>query len=295
MIKFTTKLAFAASLITLTDCPYEVQASDGVIQAEETGSASLQRPVLIDTAASIPQRTSYEIKEWHGSFQDGITRDVIKVIFVEAFKQDADPRVLERVCKAWYNALRYQIPSVGAPKADLAGFLFTTKLNDIFMEDCMKLYMDGIVSRGVLYYKKGDAEKERTIHFSDFQNGIANLADCEEQARSQVYTDNLEHLTLVGGANENKLVTFLGAFHRARHLLPADAKGSVLDVVAIWNWGNEALRNDQGVILFDYLIISPSLLRVGNMLENWQKSVVGRYVEWAREFKDGVSFFHVCF
>ncbi|MBP6986632.1 MAG: hypothetical protein KBB83_08640 [Alphaproteobacteria bacterium] len=106
----------------------------------------------------------------------------------------------------------------------------------------MRRYMEGVVSRGVLYYKKGEAGKERAISFSP--DGTAILADCEGEDQKQVYTLSEDRLNLVGGANENKLVTFFSPFHKARHLLPAEANGTLADIVVIWKWGNNSLRDD---------------------------------------------------
>lgn len=151
--------------------------------------------------------------------------------------------------------------------------------------------MEGVVSRGVLYYKIGEAGKERAISFSP--DGTAILADCEVQDQHQVYTLSEDRLNLVGGANHNKLVTFFSPFHRARHLLPAEANGTLSDIIVIWKWGNDNLRDDQGVVMFDYLIIKPVELH-GNMFVNWKKSVhsVHRYDVWMRLF---CGAFHVCF
>ncbi len=292
MIKFTKKLAFAASLVTMCAGSFDAHASDDGIQAMDVSSPSLQRLVLADAAAPAPHRHVYEVKELHGVFQDMVPKDLLKSFFVEAFERGADPRAVERVCKTWYNILRYQIPRSGAPKVDLAGIAYETKLNDIFMEDYMKLYLDGIISRGLLYYKK-DSQKERAIGFSDFQNGAANLAHCEGEDMHMVYTNSMERLRLVRGANENKLVTFFGTFHKARELLPAKAKVTVSDVVVIWKWGNNTLWDELGNVQFDYLIIKPSLLCLENMFEIWKKSGrgYGRCSIWAGR---GDVFMFVC-
>jgi hypothetical protein len=256
MINLAKIIAFTMCLMTLSAGLYTVQASDNM-----------------DNAASIAQRTPYTLEQRHGGFQDGVPTDLMRSSFIEACKQGADPRVVERVCKAWYNLMRYQIPSAGAPKADPTGFLYETKLNDVFMEDCIKLYTEAILSQGVLYFRKGDPQKERSLRFSDFQNGSAKLDVHALECFDPVYTYNQERLSMIRGANERlQVVIFFGAFHKAFHLLPADTKGSVLDIVVIWRSNIEVLRDDSGRIFFDYLIIRPSDFSGEYISDNWFKT-----------------------
>lgn len=143
---------------------------------------------------------------------------------------------------------------------------------DHYMEDCLKLHRDGLISRGALYFKNGENGKEQKILFSDFRDGTADLSKCEEWGNYQVYTLNEDRLRLVRGANRNKSVTFIGAFQKFRHLLPTDANGSVSDVVVIWRDGDNPLYDDKGKRLFDYLVIDPARLTDKNMFEHWIKA-----------------------
>ncbi len=270
MFKFTKKLVLAVSFLGIYSSQFEAFGSKPIL--DEAGN-SKQQLVLLDAAAFVPQRQVFDVKEKHGGFQDGLPKDLVKAFLVEAFKRGADPRYVERVCKAWYNMVRYKIPGSGAPKADLAGIAYETKLNDIFMEDCMKLYIEGVVSRAVLYYKKGEPGREQEIRFSDSEDGTANLANCGNESYCQVYTISEDRARMVGGANENRLVTYIAPFLKARHLLPAGAAGlgRISDVVVIWRWGNTPIMPD----MIDYLIINPALLDHVNMYVNWKKGACG--------------------
>lgn len=126
---------FATSLIVALTLALP-QAIQGMEKHEEAGVTSLLR-----------QRTRYQVSdELRQGFQGGLPRELMQLCFVESSKRGADPRVVERVCKGWYNAMRYIIPKKGAPLADLADIPYRTKLNDIFMEDCMRRYRNKLSS-----------------------------------------------------------------------------------------------------------------------------------------------------
>jgi len=266
MTNFTKKLAIVASLVALSSGQFVAFGSNSYNDDLETTGKQLV------VANPVVKRQLGDDVTGPGDsrFLNELPVGVMKRIFLEASKVGADPRKLRLVGRYWAHSMRYDIPMNGPAITDMAGIPYMNPNNtDNFMEDCMRLYMDGIVARGVLYYKKGVAGAERSISFS--ADGTAILADCEGMDQYQVYTLNEEHLKLVRGANENKVVTFFGPFHKARHLLPVDAKGTVSDVVVIWKWGNNGLRDDRGGVLFAYLIINPKLLGAISMYSNYEQ------------------------
>lgn len=283
MLSFTKKFAIAMLVVCSTQLDAFGSYNNNDLVEEPGKQLVAANPVA-------KRQLGDEVTGKDSRFLTGLPKVVMKLIFLEASKVGADPCKLMAVNPHWARSMRYDIPiNSGAATADLAGIPYTNPGPANFIVDCMRRYMEGIVARGVLYYKKGEAGKERTIGFS--ADGIAILADCEGQDQYQVYTLSEDRLRLVRGANENKLVTFFGPFHKARHLLPADAKGTESDVVVIWKWGNDMLRNARGTFLFDYLIIKPVLLGVTNMLENWEKSECAPH---GRAGVCGCGYFHAC-
>ena len=279
MFILTKKIVVAAGLLAVLSGQFVAFGSNSNKDLADDGNqvAPLTRADFSVVKTGIP-------------FQDGLPRDVMKQIFAQASKVGVDPRVLERVCKYWYKSMCYTIPLAGPPNKDIAGIPYTTQINDFFMEDCMRLYMEGIVSRGVLYYKKGEVGKEKVILFSDSPDGTANLTDCEGQDRYQVYTLSEARFQEVGGNNENKVVTFIAPLFKAARYLPADAvgKGRLSDTVVVWRWGNDQVVRE----VIDHLIINPSSLGEADMLANWKKSVQGWGGAWGSGTMAGV--FHVC-
>ena len=206
----------------------------------------------------------------------------MQLCFVESSKRGADPRVVERVCKEWYNAMRY-IKS--APLVDLAGIPYTTKLNDIFMEDCMRRYREGLVFRATLFYKRGQEDEERKIRFSDFKDGTADLSECGDEASKQVYTTSRERFFEVGGANENKLVTFIGSRHLVEDLLPTRSHAAV-HIVFLWRWGSSSDTSKVDCLATSNIEEVSSK----NVFENWR----GVITAYARD-DENLDLFHVCF
>lgn len=204
-----------------------------------------------------------------------LPKNILQLIFKEASNIGTDPRSLRLISRHWAHSMRYDVPEAGPEKTDKAGISYTNPTNDHFMEDCMRIYMEGLFSRAALYFKKGEPA-ERIKYFSDFQDSAADLYDCERFDNFMVSTNSIERLKIARGINGCKLVIFMGSFHKASHLLPTDAKGNISDVVVIWKMGKEELRDKQGNIQFDYLITKPSLLSKSNMFENWKKGVNGQ-------------------
>ena len=267
MFSITRKIAIAASFLAFSSAYFGAIASNS--NNDEFDQAGKQ--LVVANPVAKRQLGDEVTGPADSRFQNGLPVVVMKMIFHETSKLGVDPRILRtKICKYWAHAIRYVIPLNGPATIDNSGIPYINPNNDNFMEDCMNLYMDGIVSRGVLYYKRGEAGKEQVIRFSDSQDGTASLADCEDQDNYQVYTLDEIRASLVRGANEDKLVTYVSPFLKGRHLLPADAagKGRISDVVVIWRWGNDPMRPD----MIAYLIINPALLGRVNMFENGKKS-----------------------
>lgn len=292
MFKFTKKLAIVASLALLSAGQFSAFGSSNNDNLDEVGKG-----LVVATPVAKRQLGDEVTGPVDSRFLTDLPRNVMKLIFLEASKVGADPRKLMAVNPHWARSMRYDIPDKGgAAKVDLAGIPYPNPGLANFMVDCMRLYMEGIVSRGVLYYKKGDASKERKLRFSE--DGTANISDCKGQGQYQVYTLNEARFGEVRGANEDRVVTFFAPFHKAMHLLSADAvsKGKVSDLVVIWRWGNHGNTEENAPDLekTDYLIICPELVGAEDMYKNWQKSQrAGHGGGRAVDVVFG-SVFHVC-
>ena len=258
MFSFTKKIVVAAVMLAV--CSGQVVAS-----TPHDGNNE-----------SVPQRAFYTVTKTEGNtqirFQDGLPSDVFKLIFEYASKAGADPRNLEVVCKYWYQSMRYNIPNLGARPNDSEGIPYTTKLNDVFMEECMRRCREGTVSRAILIYIKGEPD-EKHIRFSEFKNGVADLTGCSvadliggcsmENDR-QVYTTSIEKFFEVGGMNKNRLVMFIGPCHLVQAHLPVSEKKPSM-VVILWRLGDDENKSS-----FDYLA-ERSIKELGaeDFYENW--------------------------
>lgn len=82
----------------------------------------VDKRLLVSTAVLVPEEPA------EPRFQDGLPRDVLKLIFEESSKAGADPRVLERVCKYWHKSMRFIIPGNGfLPTVGITGIPYTTE------------------------------------------------------------------------------------------------------------------------------------------------------------------------
>lgn len=160
------------------------------------------------------------------------------------------------------------------------------------MEDCMTMYREGILSRAILYYKKGQYD-ERRIKFSDFKDGTADLSGCGSEDERQVYTGSKSRFLMVEGLNEGKLVTFIGPRYLIQDLLP-DGACNMPQVVVLWRLGDW-----EDLSWFEYSTLSTDDLSANNLYENWRKSVVPWFPAlapfWGGEWSEcGCVFTFVC-
>ncbi len=166
-----------------------------------------------------------------------------------------------------------------APPLEASDAPYITKKNDRYMEDCIKsymgpedcirVYMERMVSRSTLYLNKEPGINYKgkfAIHFSDSQDGAANLSDFQDEDVHTAFTLSESRFLEVRGANKGRAVTYAAPFHKARHLLPADTKGTISDIVVLWRWGNDEK------VLIDHCIITPDQQGPFNMKELWRMS-----------------------
>lgn len=216
--------------------------------------------------------------------------DVMKSIFLHASKSGTNPRPLRAVCRSWRNAMHYIIPMHGAAQVNKEGARYINTHNDHFMEDCMRAYMETIVSAGVLYFRKGQ-DNEKAKPFGNTEDNTVDISDCEGLDLLSVYTLNIDRFLEVGGNNAGKTVTFFAPFHKVRHLLTEHTNkiGRITDVVVLHRLGDHEVKSGD-IMVTKILSISNAAELV--ILENSKRREFG--YERAEPYQgDGSFTFHI--